>query len=64
MEVEDAYRIQDLWAEARIAKGAPDGRPQDRPDFKGDADGLEDDGAGLRPHPRMTLLNDGGDPCR
>ena len=22
MEIEDAYRVQDLWAEARIAKGA------------------------------------------
>ena len=41
-------------------EGRPDGWPQDRPDFAGDADGLENDGAGLRPHPRRRPLQTTG----
>ena len=56
IEIEDAYAIQRLWAEGRIAQGAQDHRTQDRADFEGHADGLQDDRAGLRASARRHAV--------
>ena len=40
----------------RDRQGRPRRRPQDRPDVARHADGVEDDRAGLRPHPRRRAL--------
>ena len=54
IEIVDAYRIQDLWAEIENGSRRRRRRSQDRPDLARHADGLEDDGARLRPHLRST----------